>query len=666
MKTSLLKSRWPVRVVLSILSIAALSHCFSCSKEDIPVPVENSGKHEIGQGLFIYDIKDSYMPFTIRPLSTDLGPYTDRGYPDQFLAGLNHLAGVKVGYRQFLVCHNASFVESNKDWWIYELLGAGQLGDQMSTGTWSHNYETLMGFQVGDKGYIFGQDSYGNHWWFIQEITAQGTLGQETAQGSWHNYYESVTPIYINGTTYLFFQTDDSDHYWFISRVSSDGQLTDVSTGYWGDSYECVTSVNVASKTYLFGENKMFAGSIPSSTWFIQEINADGTMGAETDRGEWQYFYHIISSYYIGNQPYIIGHSTTEGLWFIQKINAGGKMGEEVSHGSISSSDSYFYPFTLYEPGSLCYEIGWDLSKTTGSPTRGWSSIFKEPWSGETKWGGGAALADIDRDGGQKLDAVLTGIQWLNGSDRHYYKVAWNLDNTGKVSGWSQVFFGPDCGQMQAGAGADVADIDGNGIPDLVLMSVDDPEGANSFWYYIGWNMGTNGQVASWSSKIQVDGLGYSNAGGGAALGDIDKNGRPDLVLMGIDDTPEGNCFWYRVGRNLNTGGIATSWSSMIHAPFTLGWSTGGGGAALADVNGNGKLDLVLTGIDSPTGENPFWCYIGWDIDINGNVSGWSSRFIGPSPGDMTRGGGTAVGDIDKNGILDILLMSVDDPYGKD
>jgi len=29
-------------------------------------------------------------------------------------------------------------------------------------------------------------------------------------------------------------------------------------------------------------------------------------------------------------------------------------------------------------------------------------------------------------------------------------------------------------------------------------------------------------------------------------------------------------------------------------------------------------------------------------------------------------GRGAALGDIDKNGILDLLLMSVDNPYGRD
>ncbi|MBV5331490.1 VCBS repeat-containing protein, partial [bacterium] len=303
---------------------------------------------------------------------------------------------------------------------------------------------------------------------------------------------------------------------------------------------------------------------------------------------------------------------------------------------------------------------------STGVPARSWSGIFSDPWKGEMKLGGGAALANIDGDASGKYEAVLVGIQDRVGEDRFYYKVAWNLDGTGKASSWSKTLFGPYCAMSQEGGGADIADIDRNGIPDLLLMSVDDPDGGNSFRYNIGWNMTKDGKVASWSNMIQGPSIGNSNSGGGAALGDIDKNGLPDLVLMGVDNPEQGNSFWYCVGKNLDKTGKPTAWTPAINAPCYLGWSSAGGGAALADINGNGKLDLVLSGIDSPTGANTFWCYVGWDIDINGNVTGWSPKFSGPATGNISYGGGTAVGDINKNGIMDMLLMTVDNPYGKD
>jgi hypothetical protein len=56
---------------------------------------------------------------------------------------------------------------------------------------------------------------------------------------------------------------------------------------------------------------------------------------------------------------------------------------------------------------------------------------------------------------------------------------------------------------------------------------------------------------------------------------------------------------------------------------------------------------------------------VGWDLNINGQVTGWS-EFKGPQPGWITEGAGTAIGDIDKNGILDMLFMAIDNPYGSD
>ena len=615
--------------------------------------------------------QSSGTKFYTKNIGSSIGNQLSTGYDN--INWWNHIAGVQVGARQFVFFHNAykvfvNYIGEQKAYAIRAINTNGTIGAETENSYWNNSYETIIGFHVGDRGFIFGQDSYSDHYWFVQEITGNGRLGAETDNGSWHNYYKSATPFYINGKTYIFFQTEDSDKYWFISYVSPDGKLHDVCDGRWGDFFDVFTSVEFGGKTFLIGEMMLGSGK---GFWFIQQINPDGTLGPETQRGEWNNQYPNLAAWVTNGHAYLFGGpASPSGLnsmnYFIQEITAEGKLGVETQHGSLEDNLKFVFPFTLYEPGSFRYEIGWDLTRTTGIPSRGWSPSFSQPWRGDTKFGGGAALAEIDHDAGLRYDAVLTGIQSLAGSDRFYYQVAWNLNNTGEPASWSKVIYGPNCGEIQAGAGADIADIDRNGVPDLLLMSVDDPEKSNSFWYYIGWNLGTNGQASYWSTKIQLDGLGWDNSGGGAALGDIDKNGSQDLILTGIDNPAGANKFWYRIGRNLDNSGNASSWTSMLTAPVNLGDLSSGGGAALADLNGNGKPDLILTVIDSPTGYNPFWCYIGWDVDINGNVTGWSGKFIGPSLGNMSSGGGTAMADIDKNGILDILLMAVDNPYGKD
>ena len=630
-----------------------------CSKDDTPVivPPDNSPSH-LKQFLLRYD-KDDGSVYRINPAGTDFGSMISEG---SGLGGWEHVAGVDAG-AQFLVLH-----DGDKKYSIRHLYSLGQMGDETDRGSWAGNYETFFGFHVGNDGYIFGQDSYGDHKWFVQRITSQGKLGAETEHGTWNNYYKSGTPLYVNGETYLFFQTSSNDHYWFIAHVEPDGTLHDVDDGYWGRLWENVTSFAINGKTYLVGQSK--DGTTSEGLWFIQHINSNGTMGNESDRGVWRNHYQAFTSFVNDGQAYIFGAADNNEFngrnYFFQQVSVDGKLGTETSHGTLDRDFDFALPFTLYDsPGSFWYTVGWDLSPSTAVPARPWSTLFSDAWYGEIKLGGGAALANIDKDAGGRYDAVLTGIQNLCGADRYYYKVAWNLGNTGQASSWSQTIFGPTIGEQQSGGGADIGDIDGNGIPDLLLMNVDNPDGGNSFRYHIGWNMATNGNVASWSPMMQGIVIGNDNAGGGAALGDIDKNGRPDLVFMGIDDPSGNNKYWYVVGRNLDKSGKVESWSSTIIPPVNLYFYSAGGGAALADINGNGKLDLVLMNLDRRQGSNELWIHVGWDIDINGNAASWTS-FLGPQVGYNTDGGGAAIADIDKNGILDLLLMAIDNPNGQD
>ena len=142
----------------------------------------------------------------------------------------------------------------------------------------------------------------------------------------------------------------------------------------------------------------------------------------------------------------------------------------------------------------------------------------------------------------------------------------------------------------------------------------------------------------------QVSGLGHINQGAGVAIGDIDKNGRPDMILMGIDNPKGKNNFWYKVLYDIDENGYYSKESSILSISAE-GWENSGGDIALCDLNNNGILDMVLLCTDKPT---------------------TAGRAYVPGLGHDGDGAGVAVGDIDNNGTLDILFMALDAPSGKD
>ena len=161
------------------------------------------------------------------------------------------------------------------------------------------------------------------------------------------------------------------------------------------------------------------------------------------------------------------------------------------------------------------------------------------------------------------------------------------------------------------------------------------------------------------------DWFSWENQGTDVAVADITGNGQVDLVVLMVDSPPGPNQATYRIGRDVDgAGNVTGGWGPWHDIPDWFSWENQGAGVAVADITGNGKLDLVVLMVDSPPGPNQAKYRIGRDLDVAGNVTGgWGPWHDIPDWFSWeNQGAGVAVADITGNGELDLVVLMVDSP----
>ena len=133
-----------------------------------------------------------------------------------------------------------------------------------------------------------------------------------------------------------------------------------------------------------------------------------------------------------------------------------------------------------------------------------------------------------------------------SGANSFRYRIGYNLDSQGRPQRVGAPIIVSGVGWEGAGAGVELGNLDSNPLPDVVMMAYDDPAGANTFRMKIGYNIGPNGQAASWSSPMEIEGLGWRGDGAGIALQDYDRDGADEFVFMAYDDPARGNSFRFQ------------------------------------------------------------------------------------------------------------------------
>lgn len=247
------------------------------------------------------------------------------------------------------------------------------------------------------------------------------------------------------------------------------------------------------------------------------------------------------------------------------------------------------------------YKIGWDVDNL--GRTSNWSNLVLENGVG---WDGqGAGLKLFNLDSNARPEMVLMAYDAPPGPNNFRYKIGWNLSTAGTTGVWTGPIQIPGVGWDAQGAGADLVNLDNNPRPEMVFVAYDSPPGANTFRYMVGWNLNTAGVATNWTGPFLIGGAGWEGQGAGVTIANLDGNARPEMVLMAYDNPAGANTFRYKIGWNLALNATTASWSNVTLIEG-IGWEADGADPRLFDIDNDGIQELFLMCYDDPWGANTF------------------------------------------------------------
>jgi hypothetical protein len=297
-------------------------------------------------------------------------------------------------------------------------------------------------------------------------------------------------------------------------------------------------------------------------------------------------------------------------------------------------------------------------------------------------WGASAAFLDYDRDGWLDLVVVhyvdydptmsctaASGVRDYCPPRTFQGRVTRLFHNRGLAPGgegpprvprFDDVTVASGLGRLAGpGLGVLCADFDGDGWPDVFVANDGKP---NHLW--VNRHDGTFKEDAA-GCGVAYNGLGQAEAGMGVAWGDVDGDGLGDLFVTHL--TEESNRLWRQGPRGLYRDRTA---AAGLGDPLTRGT---GFGTALLDVDHDGWLDLAVANgrvskASAPgnPGLGPHWGLYAERNRLFANDGTGRFRDVGRANPEFcgTAGvaRGLAVGDVDNDGALDLLVTTAAGP----
>jgi hypothetical protein len=312
------------------------------------------------------------------------------------------------------------------------------------------------------------------------------------------------------------------------------------------------------------------------------------------------------------------------------------------------------------------------------------TDVTKESGLDRLLWGTSASFVDYDRDGWLDLVVVnyvdyepsrscgepggprdFCGPHMFPGTVTKLYR------NLGGASGKPGTVRFEDVtlkaglgGTPGPGLGVVCADFNGDHWPDIFVANDGQP---NRLW--INQKDGTFKDEAA-ARCIAYNGMGQAQAGMGIALGDLDGTGAPSLFVTHL--ISETNALW----KQGKSGAFEdrTAAAGLVNTR----WRGTGFGTVLADFNHDGALDLAVvngrvardarfaTDAGAAAGLDPFWKPYADRNQLFANDGKGVFRDVSPENGPFCGSAGVsrglAVGDVNGDGALDLLVTTVAGP----